>query len=228
VTYRFAVGIVVLLAGCPVGSADDQGEIDAGGTVDTPNGTSGLTVTWGITPDVPGPAASDLRVDEVRLQTSSLRLIGDSAAPGDMRTTRAPVDLRWRNTNNMNEAPPDVELNAAPSGLYSRIELGTGGSNEHLTIKGEVRLDGEWKDFEIEDERPHAIVKNIVLTLAPGQHKTIPITMDVAVVLAAVPFDQLPSDDGTVHFPDDDPRLDAVWAAVEASFTVPTGFLSRD
>lgn len=223
-TSRFLVGIVLLLAGCPVGVADDQEDIDANGGVDSAPGTSGLTVTWDCIPMVPGPVTSDLRVDEARLLASSLRLIGDSAAPGDMRTTRIPVDLRWRENNGSYEAPADIVLNAAPPGLYSRIEIGTGGNDELLTIEGEVRIDGEWKDFEIRDERPHAIVKNIVLTLAPGQHKTVPITMDVALILASVPFDELQNDDGTLKFPSDDPRLDAVWAAVDTSFTVPTAF----
>lgn len=224
VTYRFAAGFVVLLAGCPVGTADDQ-EIDASGGGDGSGATSGLTVTWGCTPDVPGPLTADLRVDDVRLQASSLRVIGDSAAPGDARTSRAPIDLRWRDNSGVPEAPADIELDAAPAGLYSRIELGTGGSAEHLTIKGEVRVRGEWRDFEIEDERAHAVVKNIVLALAPGQHATIPITIDLDVLLAAVPFDDLPSDDGTIVFPDNDPRLDAVWAALDTSITVPVGFV---
>jgi hypothetical protein len=219
VTYRLVVGFVLFLAGCPVGVADDQ-DIDAGGGGDGSNATSGLTVTWGCTPDVPGPATSDVLVEEVRLQASSLRLIGDSAAPGDMRTTRAPIDLRW-SSNNM---PPDVELGAAPPGLYSRVEIGTGGSDEHLTITGRARVRGEYRDFEIEDQRPHAIVKNLVLSLAPGQRATIPVTVDVAVIIAAVPFNDLDEDDGTLVFPDRDPRLGAVWAAVDASVTVPASF----
>lgn len=213
-----AVGFLVALAGCPVGSADDQ-ETDAGGTVDTPSGTSGLTITWDCTPDVPGPVSSDVQVDEIRLQASSFRIIGDSAPPGDERTTRAPIDLRWRSS----EYPGDVELNA-PAGLYSRIEIGTGGSDEHLTIRGEARVSGEWRDFEIEDERSYSIVKNIVLTLAPGQHKNVPVTADVAVILAAIPFDELEVDDGVLKFPENDPRIDAVWAALDASVTLPTSF----
>lgn len=223
-TYRFAAGVFLLLAGCPVGSADDH-ETDASGDGDGSNATSGLTVTWGSSPEVPGPVTADIRVDEVQLKASSLRVIGDSAAPGDTRTTRAPIDLLWRENNNVPEGPADIELDAAPAGLYSRIEIGTGGSAEHLIIKGEARVGGEWRDFEIEDERSHAVVKNIVLALAPGQHATIPVTVDVAVILAAVPFDELPSDDGTIKFPDDDPRLDAVWAALDASITVPVTFI---
>lgn len=220
-TYRLtaALGLLVL-AGCPVGSADDQ-ETDAAGAGDGSSGSSGLTVTWDSTPAVPGPLTSDLRIDEIRLQASSLRLIGDSAAPGDPRTTRTPLDLRW----NGNNAAGDIELGAAPPGLYSRIEIGTGGSDEHLVIKGEVRQQGNWRDFEIEDERSHAIVKNIVLALAPGEHKTIPVTVDVAVILAAVPFGDLESDDGVLELPDNHPAFDAIWAALDVSFGVPGGFI---
>ncbi|HUQ04810.1 MAG TPA: hypothetical protein VM261_20050 [Kofleriaceae bacterium] len=221
-TYRFAAGFIVLLAGCPVGTADDQ-EIDAGGGVDTPIGASGLTITWDCTPEVPGPLASDITVEDVRLEASSFRIIGDSAPPGDMRTTRSPLDLRWREANNMSEEPRDIELNA-PSGLYSRIELGTGGMDEHLTIRGEVRVGGNWRDFELEDRRPHAIVKNIVLTLAPGQHKTVPITVDVSTLLAPVPWDELQQDDGVLALPGGHPAYAAIWAALDASVTLPGSF----
>jgi hypothetical protein len=220
VTYRLVVGFILFLAGCPVGIADDQ-DIDGGGTGDGSNATSGLTVTWGCTPEVPGPATSEVLVEEVRLQASSLRLIGDSAAPGDMRTTRAPVDLRWYSAN----MPPDIELGAAPSGLYSRVEIGTGGSDEQLFIRGRARVRGEYRDFEIEDQRPHAIVKNIVLSLAPGEHTTIPVSIDVTTIVTSVPFNDLDDDDGTLVFPDGDPRLEAVWAALDASVTVPVSFI---
>jgi hypothetical protein len=223
VTYRFAAGFAILLAGCPVGSADDQ-EIDASGGVDTPIGASGLTITWGCSPEVPGPLASDLLVDEIRLEASSFRIIGDSAPPGDARTTRAPLDLRWHDgMGPSSEYPADIALNA-PSGLYSRIELGTGGGDEHLTIKGEVRAGGQWRDFEIEDQRPHAVVKNIVLTLAPGQHKTVPVTVDVSALLAPVPWNELESDDGVLELPDGHPAYAAIWAALDASVTVPGAF----
>jgi hypothetical protein len=222
VTYRFVLGIAVLLAGCPVGVADDQ-EIDASGGTDAPPATAGLTISWDCTPEVPGLVTSDLLVQEVRLQASSLRMIGDSAAPGDQRTTRAPLELDWSASG----MPEDIALAAAPPGLYSRLEIGTGGSDEQLIIKGRVRLQGDWRNFEIEDQRPHAIVKNIVLALSPGDHKTIPVTVDVAVVLASVPFNDLESDDGVLEFPENDPRLDAVWAAFDTAVTLPGAFIDR-
>lgn len=222
-TYRILIGLMLLLAGCPVGTADDQDDIDAAG--DGNSGTSGLTVTWDANPDVPGTIAVDLEVDELRLETSSLRVIGDSAPPGDSRTTRAPLDLRWRDEEGTSQMPADIELVAAPPGLYSRLEIGVGGSNEHLRIKGTVRVGSELKDFDIEDERQHPITMNLVLALGPGQHSTIPVSVDVALILASIPFDQLPSEDGTLVLPDDDPRFDAVWAAIDTSFTVPATFV---
>lgn len=223
-TYRLAAGIVLLLAGCPVGSADDQSEIDANdATPDAPPNASGLTVTWDCTPEVPGLVTSDLLVEELRLEASSFRMIGDSAPPGDMRTTRSPLDLRWRVDGPTNQAPADIELNA-PAGLYSRIEIGTGGSEEHLTIRGRARVGGQWSDFKIEDERAHAIVKNIALALAPGQHKTVPITADVTVLLAPIPWNELENDDGVLSLPDGHPAFESLWAALDTSVTVPTAF----
>ncbi len=219
----FAGIAFMLLAGCPVGG-DDGADVDAAGDGDGSSGTSGLTVTWGISPAVPGPVSVDVEVDELRLQISSLRVIGDSAPAGDMRTTRAPVDLRWRR----DEAPAAIELATAPSGLYSRFELGVGGSDEHLTIKGEALVGGMMRDFEIEDERQHAVSINLAHSLAPGQRATIPVNIDAAIILAAVPFDQLDDDDGTLVLPGDDPTRDAVWAAIDRAITVPATFIIDD
>jgi hypothetical protein len=164
---------------------------------------------------------SEVIVEEVRLEASSLRLIGDSAAPGDARTTRAPIDLRWVAGN----MPADSDLDAAPSGLYSRVEIGTGGSDEQLFIRGRARVRGEYRDFEVEDQRSHAIVKNIALNLAPGEHATIPVSVQLSVIVAAIPFNDLEDDGGTLVFPDNDPRLGAVWTALDASFGVPSTFI---
>ena len=60
----------------------------------------------------------------MELKASSLRIIGDSAAPGDPRTTSATVELHWV----QNIVPPNAELGSEPSGLYSPLEIGTGGS----------------------------------------------------------------------------------------------------
>jgi hypothetical protein len=214
---------LLALAGCPVG-ADDQVDRDGGG--DGSSGGAGLTVTWSVRPDVPGTISSPvgvdaLEVDEVRFELSSLRAIGDSAPPGDPRTSTGSLNLRWRS----DEAPADVEMPAAPAGLYSRLELGSGGSDEHLVIKGDVTIGGVDRDFEIQDERQHPITILLSLTLAPGQRAAIPVDIDVAAILASVPFDQLEDDDGTLVFPENDPRLDAVWAAIDGAFSVPTTFV---
>ncbi len=218
VTSRIVGIALVVLAGCPIGG-DDQVDPDASG--DGNAGTSGLTVTWAVAPAVPGPVSADVSVRELRLEASSLRVIGDSAPPGDARTSRTSLDLRWRSE----QAPAAVELAAAPAGLYSRLEIGVGGSDEHLTIKGDARVGGTVYPFEIEDERQHALTLSMALALAPGQHATIPVTVDVAVILAAVPFDQLSTDNGTLVFDDDDPRLDALWSAIDRAVTVPATFV---
>ena len=213
-----APGVLLFLTACPVGWVADE-EIDSGNNDD--GGTSGVTITWSCAPDVPGPVGASVLVDEMRFEASSLRLIGDSAPPGDPRTTRAPIEVRWYEGNR----PQDVGLDNAPSGLYSRIELGVGGSDEHLEIRGQAFAQGAWRDFDIDDQRQHAIMNDIALALAPGQRATIPVTIELAVIVAAVPFDELQDEgDGTLVFADNDPRLDAVWAAVDAAIRVPTSF----
>lgn len=218
VTVRLGIAALALaaLAGCPVGHGDDDVTEDAGGDGDAGTG-AGVRVTWAVQPEVPGPASATVTVSELRLQCSSLRLIGDVAPPGDPRTSRGAIDLRWRR----DQAPMPVVMASAPPGLYSRLELGVGGADEHLTIKGEATVGGVTRPFEIEDERRHGVTLALTLTLAPGRSATIPVSIDVGVVLAAVPFADLDVDDGTLVFDDDDPRLDAVWAALDLAITVP-------
>jgi len=199
------------LAGCPAG--DDTSDPDGGSG-------AGLSVTWSVSPDVPGPISADLELTELDLRFSSLRAIGDSAPPGDPRTTRGATALRWVDGS----APADVEFVSAPPGVYARLELGVGGDDEKVEIKGRVRVGGTWYPFELEDERQHALPLVSVVTLLPGEHITIPVACDAGALLAAIPFERGIIVAGQLLLDDDD--LDAMWTALDTAVSA-GGAISR-
>lgn len=200
------VGLVALAAaGCPAG--DDTTELD-GATA------AGLIVIWSTAPAVPGPVGAAVVLDNLELRVSSLRVIGDAAASGDPRTTRGTTTARWGD----GEVPQDVELPTAPPGLYARLELGVGGDDERLEVAGQALVGGIWYAFEIEDERQRALSVTLSLALAPGTRVTLPVTCDLDALLAGVPFDQMPIEDGDLAPRDSD--LDALWAGLDTALTV--------
>lgn len=204
---RVMVLVGVLLAGCPAGG--DDSDVDGG--VDS----TGLTLTWATVPPVPGPVATGRTVQELHIAYSSVQLVGD-AAPGDERTTRGRTELEWSAGN----TPAPTEFPEAPPGLYARLELGVGGSAETIEIDGEVDLGGVWTRFEIEDEAPNAVSLPLAVDVRPGEVTTLPLEIDVAAVLAVVPFAELPVHDDHLELGRDDPRMAAVRAALAAAIRV--------
>ena len=198
---------LVLLAGCP--GPDTPVDVDGG------VGATSLVVTWGTSPPIPGPVGADLSVHELHITYSSVRLLGD-AAPGDARTTRGQTELEWSD----HEAPVPISFATAPPGLYSQLQLGVGGSAEAFAIEGRVRLGGTWIPYEIEDEAPSPVSLPLGLDLRAGMVVTIPVELDVAAVLAAVPFSELPVVAGHIHLDRDDPAMGGVRAALAAGFHV--------
>jgi hypothetical protein len=201
------VVVAVLLAGCPTGG--DDSDVDGG--VDS----TGLTITWATTTAVPGPVAADRTVQELHITYSSVQVVGD-AAPGDDRTTRRTTELEW----DADGAPPPTEFPEAPPGLYSRLELGVGGSAETIEIDGEVDLGGIWTPFEIRDEYPNPVSLPLAVDLRPGMVTTLPLEIDVGAVLAVVPFADLPRRDDHLELGRDDPRMVGVRAALVAAIRV--------
>ncbi len=197
--------IVVLtgaLAGCP--ASDDTGDPDAADK-------SGLHVTWSTAPVVPGPVGLTASISRLELHVSSVRVIGD-AGPGDTRTSKDSVDLKWKD----GESPSDILFKEAPAGLYSSVDLGVGGDLEQLEIEGSALIGGSWMDFEIQDQATISASLPLALTLAAGDSATIPIVFDLGPALAAVPFDQLAIEEGRRHLDTGDAAMAAVRAALIA------------
>lgn len=205
---------VVLLAGCPAGGDDASGD---GGVV-----TTGLVLTWAVVPAVPGPVRADVTVQELHIAYSSVRSLGD-AAPGDARTSRGRTDLEWED----GQRPPPIEFDEAPPGIYSALELGVGGGDEGFSVHGEVDLAGTWTPFEIEDEAANPVALALAVDLRPGMVATVPLEIDLASVLAAVPFADLPRAGGHLELRRDDPRMRPVRAALVAAVHVAGAGIAR-
>ncbi len=197
--------VIALLAGCPAGGDDD----DTDGGVDATR----LTLTWSVVPSVPGPVVTGLTVQELHIAYSSVRLIGD-AAPGDSRTSRDAIELEWDG----DRRPPPIDFPEAPPGMYTRLEFGVGGASETFAIHGTVDIGGTPTQFEIEDEAPNPVtLEPLDVDLPAGASKTLPLEIDLAPVLALVPFDQLPTINGELTLRRSDPRMTPVRAAMAAS-----------
>ncbi len=198
---------VAALAGCPAGGDDAMPDSGVGATH--------LVVTWDTAPPAPGPITSAVIVDELHVQFSSLRLIGD-AGPGDSRTSRGSVEFEWSD----GEGPLAIDFATAPPGLYSQIELGAGGDAEAFSIHGRVDRGGSLVPFEIEDEASNPVSLALAIDLRAGATATVPLAIELAGVVAEVPFAELPIVLGKITLRRNDPEMVAVRAAMARAVTV--------
>ena len=200
------IAALAMLAACPGGDDDGPGPDAAG--------DQGLLITWSTTPAIPGDAGGPT-VSVVEVELSSLRALGD-AAPGDARTTATDLELDWR----AGISAPPLAFPAAPAGLYASLELGSGGDDEHVKLEGTVVVRSETYTYRIEDETPLSLSLPVDAMVEPGARTEIPVVLDVAAVLAAVPFDQLEPDGTELRLESGDPEMAAVRAALTTAFHV--------
>lgn len=200
------IAALAMLAACPGGDDDGPGPDAAG--------AQGLQINWSTTPTVPGSAGA-AQIVSVELDLSSLRALGD-AAPGDARTTATSVELDW----SAGTVPAPIAFPAAPAGLYASLELGSGGEDEHLRLDGTVEVRSETYTYRIEDEAPLSVSLAVDAMVVPGARTEIGVVLDVAAVLAAVPFDQLEPDGDELRLEAGDPEMAAVRAALASAFHI--------
>lgn len=198
------VSTLVMLAACPAG--DDAVDPDAAPP-------RGLRVAWTTSPPVPGAVSADLSVSLVQLELSSMRAVGD-AAPGDGRTTASDVELRW----DQESVADAVLFPDAPAGLYARLELGSGGDDEHYELRGQVTVGGEDFDFRIIDEAPLSISVDVDVAVTANAVAEIGVVFDAGAVLAAVPFEQVEPDDNELRIEAGDPEIAAIRASLASAF----------
>jgi hypothetical protein len=206
-----AFATLLLVAGCP---ADDDMPSDpdgGGGELDAPAiPGNGLTIQWSTSPTVPGDVTTQVDVTKLVVEYSSLRVIGDAAPSGDPRTSRGKLKLEWEGA----EAPAAVELGGAPAGMYSRLDLGVGGENERFELRGTAMVRGARLPFRLRDSGNHPRNLAIAVEVESGRGQRLRVGIDVAAVVAAVPFDELESDDEELTLDEGDPQYAAIWAAL--------------
>jgi hypothetical protein len=210
-----SVIVAVALAGCPAtGEAPDAGR-DAGDDADVPAVTGGLVFDFGTDPAVPGAVGAKVHVDEVRVFWHDVRAIGDSA-PGDSRTSRASLDLVWRD----GESPESLAFPLAPPGLYSRLEARVGGGQRAYEIKGTVTLrDDSTESFEVSDEALASISVSLAGVEVSSATVTARVTMSLA-FLSSVDWDALWDDRHDLKIEAGDPAIAAISGALATSFAV--------
>jgi hypothetical protein len=135
-------------------------------------------------------------LDEAEMELRNLRLVADSVADGDERTTMPVLAGLWMET--MPQVPalyPD-----APPGLYSRIR----GTVAAFEVEGEVEVDGTFYDLEVETgglSVPFELAINY--NLEPGSPLLLEVEIDLQKVMDEVEYDLLPIVDGEILIEND-------------------------
>jgi hypothetical protein len=214
---RMALVLVpLLLAACGPGGieADDDAGVEADGRADP----SGLRVRW-TAPDL-GEQLGPCVLERLRMELHDLRVIGDAAPEA---TYLASHDL------DLPDAPKtaETEFGDAPPGRYSAFEFAIdrpGDGDEAWLLLGEVTVDGDSYDLEIEDEVTSSISLPFApdLTLSAGETAVITVEIDLARVVADIDWvEQLPDDGGErISIDDDSSELPAVRQRLRLAFRV--------
>jgi hypothetical protein len=201
----------VMLTACTPGIVDgtldgsmggDDTHMD-GGPVDGDGLTLKLVSKSGANPvGLPEQITPALRIDEVRLYATSVRVNGNG---GTQFTTKTNWDLRWRQEQDTFE-----EMFAqAPTGRYSTVEVQiqrqSGSGAAAVEIKGRVQRMSDTRDFDIDLDNVVIPVEIMIDTmLAPGQAATITVDVDMAKLLAGIDWEAVSLSDGDLVIDDDD------------------------
>lgn len=200
------LGVVVAnltLAACP---GSDGTPIDA-----RPDGGDGqgLTLEF-VTASLPIRAGA-AAIDEIELECSSIRAIGD-AAPGDARTTQLDYRLRWRE----DDTPEAINFEEAPVGLYSSVglRLAESGDRVAFVLRGTTTRQGQLVDFEIESTAALDLSVTVDEMLSPGGAATIQLTLEASDLVIGIDWDAQPLDGGKIAIGDGDAAMTQVISAL--------------
>lgn len=187
-------------SGTAPGGPDGGREADAGVV------STGLAFSWSAVPTPPADVEDDLELTDVQFRLRAIRAVGD-AAPGDERTTRDSLNIRWAE----DDEPSVLSFENAPPGFYSQFEfrIDGGGGDESVAFKGRVRINGTWEDFQIDDERVSGVSLSLQdLQLAAGENQTVEIIFDLKDAFDSIEWENAPIDDGKRTIEADDAQLD--------------------
>lgn len=217
------LALIVLLAGCPAGSGDDDGPADAPSAKDGPVGSDSapgaarLTIAWATTPVVPGPTPMLHRIDDVRLRMENFKAFVD-VDPNDPNTTQAELELHW----SASEGPAPMTFTNATPGQYNSIvlKLDEGNGQDAFRITGESN---DNDSFRFDDKTSVPVQINCNFALAPGEDKTVTIDIDLATAVDLIDIEELESGGGVDHHLEDDDESEAMMqfrTALQSAFSV--------
>ncbi len=215
--FRVALVLVpVLAAACGPGGIEPDTGADP---VDTASDPSGLEVRW-TAPDI-GARVGPVRFERLRLELRDLRVIGD-AAPGATYLAAQAIDLD-------DEGLPQVTtFDDAPPGRYSAFEFSIEpylDGERAWELRGEVEIDGEDYDFEIEDEMSSSISLPFApdLMLSAGEIGVITVEIDLPTIVEGIDWNaERPGGDGggSISIDDDSPQLPGLRQRLRAAIRV--------
>ncbi len=190
--------------------ADPPGEIPDAPPDGPPSEITGLTLEFIADTEIPAQLGPDVRVDDIYLNGSMIRAIGDATTQDELPTTRRDHALHW----DLDEAPPGLTFAAAPTGEYSYVELRIANRPgapryEAFEIRGRVRDDDEedeWTDFRIRAVTPVVIAQvPASMRLEAGRPLTIRLELAVSQLLQGIDWDALPWRDGALQLGEETP-----------------------
>ena len=185
------IGVLMLLAGCDVGSP---------ATPDTPGGPGdgsqhdlGMFVAWNANPALPGMLTDKITVSEATFQLDHFQVVADAGS-----VTRSKYLLSWTPGG----MPQQDVFPDAPPGVYSKIALvmmGGNLGNDAYQIRGTWRDNGITKPFEIHDRGQLGISIDCNATLSGGGEATIAIKVNLADAIGRIDFRGLDEDNGVLQ-----------------------------
>lgn len=205
--------ISAIACACHVSSSNTP-DADNGNHGDGATGSAGLTVTFSIQPQTPGPVKDGVTVEEVTFKLASLRVAGDAAQVA----TPNEIDLSWKD----GEQPEPVLFATAPTGLYSKETIRIDGQlvDNSYWINGHATRDGNVYPFKIYDRNYLELYLYGDAMLAPGGSASISILFELDHALESVDWTQVDLDNGTLVLDTFDSYMQTFRAKVIESFVV--------
>jgi hypothetical protein len=189
-----SIGILLVFAGCNVGSAAQPDATDEPG--DGAPHSLGMFVRWRASPTLPGSLNDKIVVSEATFQLDHFQIIADAGS-----VTRSKYLLAWDDR----AAPPQEAFPDAPPGVYSKITLNMmGGSfgDYAYRIRGTWRDNGVSKPFEIRDPVQLSTSFNCNQILLAAGSATIGIDVDLRDAVGQIDFKNVDVEDGVLELHD--------------------------
>jgi hypothetical protein len=179
-------------------------------------GSAGLSITWAVTPMVPGNPTTAISVSDIAFLLVDADITGDSGSVMSQAAT-----LEWMDGKT---PPKPIVLPSAPIGLYSKVALDIDGQlvDNSWWINGSAMVNGSNLPFKIYDRNSLPIALDIDTMLSPGKSVTVAIDVDLGHVFDAIDFSKIDNDDGTLVLDTDDDYMPTFVANLGSSFTVQT------